>query len=113
MRLRSPLGPFGDEPSASWQRRRSCPLQTRTPDESLRILPPWLSIPTDFPLRAIARTRVSICSQGWAKTNRRSGPIQNTEINHEAALPQDNNVHAAEYYVMPSLLGAPSLAGDV
>src|SRR3954464_7127109 len=60
MRLRSPLGPFGDEPSASWQRRRSCPLQTRTPDESLRILPPWLSIPTDFPLRAIARTRVSI-----------------------------------------------------
>lgn len=32
---------------------------------------------------------------------------------HEAALPQDNNVHAAEYYVMPSLLGAPSLAGDI
>src|SRR3954454_25140985 len=83
MRWRSPLGPFDDEPSASWQRRRSCPLQTRTPDESLRILPPWLSIPTDFPLRAIARTRVSICCQGWAKTNRRSGPIQNTEITTE------------------------------
>jgi len=78
---RSPPAPCADVHPASWPRRQSCQSQTRTLDGSLRTTPPWLFSPTSFLRSGFARIRVPV--RRWVGQNKcRTGPVQNTEINH-------------------------------
>src|SRR6266542_3210320 len=78
----SPPAPPADAPAASAPHPGSCLPQTHTPTESARTAPPWLSSPTPASRsKLMLKSRVEVCCvQGWAKTNRQSGPLQNAKI---------------------------------
>src|ERR1022692_3572205 len=75
-----PREPYADALSASLTHRLSFLHRTHTLCGSLRKAPPLISSPTCSPDSASARIRVPVCSEGWAETKFRTGPIQNTEI---------------------------------
>ena len=79
-RSRSLPAPSAGAPSTSLPHRRSCRCRTRTLFGSLQIAPPLLSNPTSSSARGLRPTKDTRSLGGWAKTNCRSGPVQNTEI---------------------------------
>src|ERR1035441_4990907 len=73
--------PCADAHPTSVPPRSPTQRQTRTPDESARIAPPWLSNPTRPPSLISTEKQGRVrTAQGWANLNRHTGPNQNARI---------------------------------
>src|SRR5439155_5617494 len=66
---------------SSWPHPRSCLRQTHTRVESLQIVPPWLSNPTDSPFRAMPESGYPFAAKvgqfkppKWASSDYRNHP---------------------------------------